>query len=351
MTSNLSYGPIHCTLDLETAGKRIGYLNLAHSSNRYAFSTIRIPIAVINGGEGPTVLLSAGNHGDEYEGQCLLRRAIRELDAGDINGRLILLPALNSPAVAAATRTSPLDDGNLNRSFPGDPDAGPTQAIAGFIVTHLFPMADFGLDFHSGGSTATYVNTGYLCTSASAALHRRNFDLIEAFAAPYTLVVSPGNTPCDMDSSAHQVGLPFISCELGGAGTVSKLALDVGWKGLLRVLRQNEVIVPDNPLLSGLDLSDSKTYFINGASDHSMVTTSHHGLFEPFHELGAWVEKGNEAGHVYGLQSFIDPLETPRFGCDGVVIVKRRDSLVQPGDHLYCVGEKLTRDQVLELGR
>jgi len=296
------------------------------------------------------VLLSAGNHGDEYEGQCILRRAIRELDAADINGRLILLPALNGPAVEAAMRTSPLDEGNLNRSFPGDPDAGPTKAIAGFVVTHLFPMADFGLDFHSGGSTATYVNTGFLCASTSAELHRRNVDLIEAFGAPYTMVVPPGDTATDMDSSAHQAGLPFVSCELGGAGTVSASALDIGWTGLLRVLLKNRVITPDNPLLSSLSINDSKTCFIDVASDSSLITTSHHGLFEPLHELGTWVEKGQKAGNVYGLQSFIDPLETHTFASDGVVAIKRRDSLVQPGDHLYCVGGKLTREQVLALG-
>src|SRR3546814_2542502 len=39
---------------------------------------VPIPIAVIKNGTGPSVLLIAGNHGDEYEGQVLLTRLIRQ---------------------------------------------------------------------------------------------------------------------------------------------------------------------------------------------------------------------------------------------------------------------------------
>ena len=48
---------------------------------------------------------------------------IRELDAGEIQGRLILLPAVNTPAVIAGRRTSPVDGLNFNRSFPAIPGA------------------------------------------------------------------------------------------------------------------------------------------------------------------------------------------------------------------------------------
>ena len=84
-----------------------------------------IPIAVIKNGSGPTVLMEGGNHGDEYEGPIILGRMIRELDAAEIQGRLILLPAVNTPAVIAGRRTSPVDGLNFNRAFPGDPELRP----------------------------------------------------------------------------------------------------------------------------------------------------------------------------------------------------------------------------------
>ena len=80
-----------------------------------------IPIAVIRGAPGPTALLTGGNHGDEYEGPIALFDLARTLDPADLTGTVIIVPALNLPAFRAATRTSPIDRGNLNRSFPGSP--------------------------------------------------------------------------------------------------------------------------------------------------------------------------------------------------------------------------------------
>ena len=112
---------------------------------------------MIRNGRGPTLYLEAGNHGDEYEGQIVLARLIRELDPGALQGRLIILPAANLPAALAGQRCSPIDGGNLNRSFPGDPDGGPTAAIAHFIESVLLPMCDAALDLHSGGKTLEYI--------------------------------------------------------------------------------------------------------------------------------------------------------------------------------------------------
>ena len=60
---------INCDLDFELDGKHFGNLTLSFSDNQHAFAKIPIPLVVIKNGSGPTLLLSAGNHGDEYEGQ------------------------------------------------------------------------------------------------------------------------------------------------------------------------------------------------------------------------------------------------------------------------------------------
>ena len=148
---------IRCFVDFERDGKQVAHLQLPHSSNLSAYGWIGIPICVVKNGRGPTLYLGAGNHGDEYEGQITLARLIRELDPGGIQGRLIILPAANLPAALAGQRCSPIDDGNLNRSFPGDPDGPPTAAIAHFIESVLLPMCDTALDLHSGGKTLDYL--------------------------------------------------------------------------------------------------------------------------------------------------------------------------------------------------
>lgn len=175
-------------VDYDKDGKQNGWLQLPHSVTRSAYGNIAIPITVIRNGSGPTAFLMAGNHGDEYEGQIALCRLIRELEAADIRGRIIALPAANLPAAMAGVRVSPIDDGNLNRAFPGDPDGTPTFAIAHYIDSVLYPMADVHHDLHSGGSSLQYLPFASMRTGADDALNRRARAALLAFGAPIGLV-------------------------------------------------------------------------------------------------------------------------------------------------------------------
>ena len=77
---------IACSIDLGVRGRHIGHLGVPFSNDAHGWV-----------------------HGDEYEGQVVLRRLIRTLDPGRLSGRSIVLPALNLPAVRAARRTSQVD--------------------------------------------------------------------------------------------------------------------------------------------------------------------------------------------------------------------------------------------------
>ena len=105
-------------IDLNAEGKATGFVRVPHSVHRSAYGWIPIPIVRIKNGDGPNVLMQAGNHGDEWEGQIGLGKLIRSLEPASIKGRLVILPSANFPAAMAGQRTSPIDDGNLNRSFP-----------------------------------------------------------------------------------------------------------------------------------------------------------------------------------------------------------------------------------------
>lgn len=71
-------------IDFGKPGKQIGFLDLPYSPHDDAWGTLRIPLAVIANGKGPTVILEGGNHGDEYEGPIALGELIRDLDPGAI---------------------------------------------------------------------------------------------------------------------------------------------------------------------------------------------------------------------------------------------------------------------------
>ena len=53
----------------------------------FPYYQIKTPVCRIRNGQGPRVLLMAGNHGDEYEGEIALGRLIRRLDPARVRAR------------------------------------------------------------------------------------------------------------------------------------------------------------------------------------------------------------------------------------------------------------------------
>jgi len=70
----------------------------------------------------------------------------RNLTQQEVHGRVIIVPAMKYPAFRVGTRTSPIDRGNLNRSFPGRPDGTVTERIADYFQHVLLPLANIVLD-------------------------------------------------------------------------------------------------------------------------------------------------------------------------------------------------------------
>lgn len=322
---------IHCDLDFDSDGKRSGNLNLSFSSNEHAFNNIAIPIVVIKNGPGPTLLLSAGTHGDEYEGQIILRRMIHNLAATDIKGRLIILPALNYPAVINNTRISPLDQGNLNRCFPGNENSGPTSAIAHFVTNKLLPMADAGVDLHSGGSGTYYAPSAYLCRSKNRPVMQKSLALAEAFNAPYTLLVEGSDSSGGFDPTAHDANIPFISAELSGGANLDMNATKIGMTGI------NNILIHMG-MLSG-DVTSCSTTCLNGIDGSYSVSVPYSGIFDPCFALGDVVRSGQTAGFLHSMEEIErDPLNIT-FEADGIIFVRRNSARVIRGSHVFSVAQ------------
>src|SRR5258708_22711665 len=211
---------IFSEVDFEKEGKQSAFLRLPHSVHRSAYGWLPIPITCIKDGSGPTVLLSSGNHGDEYEGQVMLMKLTRRLTQSDVKGRIIILSAANFPAAMAGMRTSPIDEGNLNRSFPGDPDGRPTAMIAHYIENVLLPMADFVVDLHSGGSSLTYIPSALVRNSSDPKRRARSIELVTVFGAPIALLLdNPQGEDRTLTGASERVSVTHMGTELGGSGT------------------------------------------------------------------------------------------------------------------------------------
>ena len=72
--------PIAPTVDFSVEGVQHGFLRLPYSRDDSAWGSVMIPLTVIKNGDGPTALLTGGNHGDEYEGPIALFDLARSLE-------------------------------------------------------------------------------------------------------------------------------------------------------------------------------------------------------------------------------------------------------------------------------
>ncbi len=328
----MSPGPslIWTEIDYEKAGKQIGFLHLPHSVTRSAYGVIPIPIAVIRHGSGPTVLLLAGNHGDEYEGQIALTRFIRAVDPAMIQGRIIVLPAANLPAAQAGTRTSPIDGGNLNRSFPGDPDRGPTAAIAHYIDSVLYPIVDALHDYHAGGSSLHYLTFASARLSGDPDLDRRALAALKAFAPPLAQVWAATFDPRLSHAAANARKIVALGGEFGGAGDVSIDGIRLIEAGMRRFLAHLEVMAlpkdaPAPPATRFVEVKDRSYY----------VYAPERGIFEPLVRLGDQVEAGQPAARLHFVEN---PAREPvlcHFRQRGLVICRRAIGRCEPGDCLF----------------
>lgn len=325
-------------IDLAGEGKQIGRLYLPYSVTRSAYGHITIPIAVIAKGAGPTVLLTGGNHGDEYEGQIALIRMIQELGADDVRGRVIIIPALNFPAAAAGTRVSPLDGGNLNRAFPGNPDGGPTAQIAHYVDSVLLPGADLWIDLHSGGSSLDYLPFAALYVAKDdAETMVRGKAILQAFGAPRLAHITAPLDRSFAAASAQRRRVPYIGGEWGGGGSVSIDGARLAREGIYRALAHLGVI---RDLARFNVLPAEASAFFELADRPSYVHSTHTGVFAPVVKLGDHVDEGALLGHVLFPD---DPARLPvafHFVRAGIVMCMHHSGRVEPGD---CLAHTMTR--------
>jgi predicted deacylase len=322
---------IHTEIDYDKDGKQIGCLYLPQSPHEDAWGAIPIPIAVIKNGSGPTALITGGNHGDEYEGPITIGRLIRELEPGRVQGRLIMIPALDAPASLAGRRTSPVDGRNLNRCFPGNPEGTATEQIAFYVHDVLFPLADAFLDLHSGGSSLQVLPSAIIEPSPDPEQMRRIVEAVRAFDAPYTVAIDNLDDPRTSTASAMRAGLTVVGTELTGGGGVSREGLRVCERGVRNVLAHLGVL-EGKPAPSA---RDKPIFRIPGPSGYVFAPAD--GAFEAFHELGEWVAADQPAGAVHFLD---DPGRSPEpahFRHSGMLYAKRTFGRVVRGNGVCVV--------------
>lgn len=194
-------------------------------------------IEILRVGSGaPELWVVAGVHGDEVEGVACVEDALALLRPD--GGTLVGVPVAHPAALALGTRHGP-DGADLNRTYPGRIDGGPTERVAHALWEKLAPSASALVTIHSWGRhgcTVPYVEYARDDTRGRDLAHRLGLPFAEPWDWPDGL----------LPKVAVAAGIPAVELELGGLGRQTPEALELGldairaaaeWLGLGRFPR------------------------------------------------------------------------------------------------------------------
>lgn len=323
---------ISCDVDLDAEGVQHGHMTIPHSRNDSPWGSLLMPISSFKRGDGPVVLLTGGNHGDEYEGPITLMKLMRSLPLNKINGQVIILPALNYPAVKEGTRLSPLDGGNMNRAFPGDARGNITQMIADFVHRFLISRADAVIDIHAGGKLMTFLPTSVIHNLPDAAHMAATIAAAKAFGAPNCLVLEELDAVGLLDTAVEDQGKLFISTELGGGGSSSQETVSIAENGIHDTLVHLGV-------LNEMPKGTGETRFLE-TPGVAYTVAMQSGMFEFTVTLGDHLKRGDLLARIYDIDNPTNPPSEYVAPCDGIVIHRHLAGLIKRGDCLAVMGQE-----------
>ncbi len=245
------------------------------------------PLSVIVGQKpGPTVLLVSGVHGGEYVAILSLIELAKEITPAQISGRLIMLHPVNTRAFWERQGTvMPQDGQNLNRSFPGNAQGGPTARLAN-ILTGLILEADFYLDLHTAD---LFENTSPLaCYPATGTDEITNFSRQWAQMANVPFLIK-STLPGAGITEAAKCGKPALLLKRGGPGGLCpQKELELYKNDIRNLLRYVKVLegMVETPTVSPQELVPH------------YVLSPQKGLWRPRVQPGQKIEAGTVLGEL-----------------------------------------------------
>ena len=284
--------------------------------------------------EGPHLLITAGIHGDEFEGIFAIYNLIKQIEPSKLSGTLTLIPIANQSAVDNHSRCG--EDGkDLARTFPGAPNGSLTEQVA-FHLNEIISKADLYIDLHTGGRAMdVYPLCGYGLVKNTA-----NLDTQRRMALAMGLPLIWG-TSAELNgrsmSAARDAGVPAIYTEYRGPSPSDPNGITAYTEGCIAVMIEFGMLEkPDDrqPSRNPLTVEDHRP-----ESGHMQVCNPSpiKGLFKPTAQLGQSVESGDLLGIV------IDPSTGEEqkvfFDQSGAVIVIRSYPQVDEGDALAVILE------------
>lgn len=294
-------------------------------ANLHTASPVNVPVIISRSKkEGPTVLFTAGIHGDEVNGVEI----IRQLIAKGINkpkcGTIICIPVINIFGFINLKREFP-DGRDLNRVFPGSTNGSLASRVAHKLIKEIIPHADLIIDFHTGGSGR------FNAPQLRYTKNQKNLnELAEVFGAPFVLYSK--NLTKSFRTTCTKLGKDMLLFEGGKSFHIDDVVTNSGVNGSKRILKHlgmlKTVFKSTKPKKTCVFIEDSK-----------WQRAKYSGMFKASIPVGSKVEKEDIIGNItdpYGKFNYFVRAQNT-----GYVINVNELPIVYQGDALFHISTKV----------
>jgi len=286
------------------------------------------PYTIDSGYEGPSVLITAGVHGDEHEPIIVANNLISTLSPQLKRGKLTIVPIVNTTAVANGSRYG--SDGlDLARVCPGNNQGSVTEVDAAKI-SELIMHSDYLIDMHTGGKLFDiYPLAGYMLHPDQNVLEQQRA-MARAFGLP--IIWGTDHAPNGRTLSvARDHNIPAIYVEYGGGIAARDEIVHAYTIGCVGVLKKLAMIDTVQEIYRAPEHIVEDPTPQQGHLQAKMPSPAE-GIFVPAVKLGQMIVAGDHWGVIHHLGT---GNQTNIFAdISGMVLFLRVDARVNVGESL-----------------
>jgi N-alpha-acetyl-L-2,4-diaminobutyrate deacetylase len=253
-----------------------------------------------------------------------------------------MMPAVNMPAVLTDTRLSPIDNWDINRCFPGNPKGTFSQMLAHFLDSVILPMADISVDMHTAGHSADSAPSTNMHYLPDPAMRDKTMAAASAFGAPYNAVFGGVDEGATFTSCVERRGIISLGTELGGWGRVNIEGVRIGRRGIDNILKHMGIIEGTPETVQRDGSPATRQMMVRDPSGYVLAPKG--GLFEPTHNVGDAVTKGEVAGYLHFVEDVDTPPTVLHYGKTGILWMGAGPGRCTRGDAVGVVMEDYSDD-------
>lgn len=279
---------------------------------------IEVPIIIERAKEpGPTILITGGIHGDEINGVEIVRQIVAKGYHKPEKGMVICIPVVNIFGFLNQTRQFP-DGRDLNRVFPGSKTGSLASIFAHHLMTEIVPLADYCLDFHTGGANRfnapqVRINEG----------DEESLELAKIFGASF--IMKSKRREKSYRDSAIKIGKKVLLFEGGKSLDIDKKVTKVGVKGALNIMHNLGVRDFSKELASKAKITEPTI-----VESSKWIRARYSGMFRSSAVLGKFYSKGEVIGSISDPFGFFE--KAVKAPVNGYVFCVNKAPIVNKGD-------------------